>query len=192
MDTVLGLMLGLGLAAAVGLRIFVPFLAVSLAAYTGHLELGEGSAWMGTLPAVIMFAVATLAEVAAYHIPWFDNLLDTLAGPAAVVCGSVLMASAVVELDPLVKWPVAIIAGGGTAGLIRGVGAGLRAGSTATTGGLANPLLAGVETGGSAALSVLAIVLPLVAVGVTVVLLVLIARRVARLGRHVFARRERD
>lgn len=189
MDTALGLMLGLGLAAAVGFRIFVPFLVVSLAAYTGHLDLGEGSAWLGTLPAVIMFAAATVAEVAAYHIPWFDHLLDMLAGPAAVVCGSVLMASAVVELDPLIKWPVAIIAGGGTAGLIRGAAAGLRAGSTATTGGLGNPVLASVETWSSAALAVLAVALPVVALVLTVLLVAFVIRRTARLGRRLSARR---
>jgi len=189
METALSLMLGLGLAAAVGFRIFVPFLVVSLAAYTGHLDLADGQAWIGTLPAAIMFAAATLAEIAAYHLPWFDHMLDALSGPAAVVCGAVLMASAVVDMSPLVKWPVAIIAGGGTAGLIRGASAGLRVGSTTVTGGLGNPALTAVETGGSATLAVLALLVPVAALVVTVLLLVLIVRRTARLGRRVFARR---
>ena len=188
METALSLMLGLGLAAAVGLRIFVPFLLVSLAAYTGHLDLSEGQAWIGTLPALIMFAAATLAEIAAYNIPWFDHLLDTISGPAAVVCGAVLMASAIVDLDPLIKWPVAIIAGGGTAGLIRGAGAGLRMGSTAVTGGLGNPLWASVETTGSLVFTLMALFVPVVALVLTVLLLVIIVRRSARLGRRLFGR----
>jgi len=189
METVLSLMLGLGLAAAVGFRIFVPFLVVSAAAYTGHLDLAEGQAWLGSLPALLMFAAATLAEIAAYNLPWFDHLLDTMSGPAAVVCGAVLMASAVVDMDPLIKWPVAIIAGGGTAGLIRGASAGLRAGSTAITGGLGNPALTAFETGGSLTLSLLALLVPVAALVLTVLLLVFITRRAARLGRWVFRRK---
>jgi len=163
MDTLLALLLGLGLAAAVGLRIFVPFLVISLAAHTGHLELAAGQEWIGTTPALVMFATATLLEAAAYQIPWVDHLLDMAAGPAAAVCGTVIMASAVVELAPLIKWPVAIIAGGGTAGLIRGLGSGARATSTVTTGGVANPVVAAGETAGSAVLSVTAVALPVLA-----------------------------
>ncbi|MBU1676550.1 DUF4126 domain-containing protein, partial [bacterium] len=172
METALSLMLGLGLAAAVGFRIFVPFLMVSLAAHTGHLDLSDGQAWIGTLPALIMFAAATLAEIAAYHLPWFDHLLDILSGPAAVVCGAILMASAAVDMEPLVKWPVAIIAGGGTAGLIRGASAGLRVGSTALTGGFANPGFTAVETGGSLTLTLLALLVPVAALVLTALLLI--------------------
>ncbi len=192
METALSLMLGLGLAAAVGFRIFVPFLVVSLAAYTGYIDLAEGQAWIGTLPALIMFAVATLLEIAAYHIPFFDHLLDMVSGPAAAVCGAVLMASAVVDLDSLVKWPVAIIAGGGTAGLIHGAGAGARLGSTALTAGFANPLVTFAETTGSFTFAVLALLVPVLALILTLLLLITIIRRAARGGRRLFFRHGTD
>ena len=85
MDFLLGFILGLGLAAAAGFRIFVPLLLVSIAAFTGHLELSDSFAWVGTPTALIMFAVATLFEIVAFFVPWLDNLLDSLAVPAAVV-----------------------------------------------------------------------------------------------------------
>jgi len=185
MDTLLALLLGLGLAAAVGLRLFVPFLVISLAAHGGHLDLAAGQEWIGSTPALVMFATATVLEIAAYQIPWVDHLLDVAAGPAAAVCGTVIMASAVVEMAPLVKWPVAIIAGGGTAGLVRGLGAGTRAASTVTTGGVANPVVAAGETAGSAGLSVLALAAPALAGLVAIVL----AGAVLRGGRALWRRR---
>jgi len=183
MEMALSLMLGLGLAAAVGFRIFVPFLIVSLAAYTGHLQLANGFAWIGTLPAVIMFGAATVLEIGAYAIPWLDHLLDVIAGPLAVICGAVLMSSAVFELDPLIKWPVAIIAGGGTAGLIRGANAGVRLTSSVTTAGIGNPIVATVETISSIVMSALALVLPVVAMLLALFLVVILMKKLVRIRR---------
>lgn len=180
MDFLLGLILGLGLAAAAGFRIFVPLLLVSIAANTGHLELSDTFAWVGTPTAMIMFAAATLFEIVAFFIPWFDNLLDSLAIPASVVCGTLLMALALTDVNPLLKWSVAIIAGGGTAGIIQGATAGLRLGSTATTGGAANPVLSGAETAGAFVLGVLAILVPLAAGLLVILLFIYIARKVGR------------
>ena len=149
MDLLLGALLGLGLSAAVGFRIFVPFFIASIAAYTGNLTLSEGFNWIGSMPAMVMFGIATIFEIGAYYIPWFDNLLDSISTPIAVIAGSILTASTMFELDPSLKWPIAIIAGGGTAGLIHGLTSSVRLGSTATTGGLANPVFSTVETGSS-------------------------------------------
>jgi hypothetical protein len=80
-DPLLGVGLGLGLAAACGFRVFVPLFAISLGALTGHIPLSPGFAWIGTIPAAIAFGTATLLEIAAYYIPWFDHLLDTIATP---------------------------------------------------------------------------------------------------------------
>lgn len=187
MDNLLALLLGLGLAAAVGLRLFVPFLVISLAAHGGHLDLAAGQEWIGSTPALVMFATATVLEIAAYQIPWVDHLLDVAAGPAAAVCGTVIMASAVVEMAPLVKWPVAIIAGGGTAGIVRGLGSGARTASTVTTGGVANPVVAAGETAGSAGLSVLSLAVPVLAGLVAIVLV----GAVLRGGRALWRRRRR-
>jgi hypothetical protein len=183
-DFLLGFVLGLGLAAAAGFRIFVPLLLVSIAAFTGHLDLSESFAWVGSPTALIMFAVATLLEIVAFFVPWLDNLLDSLAVPASVVCGTLLMALALFDADPLLKWSVAIIAGGGTAGIIQGATAGLRLGSTATTGGAANPLLSGAETAGALILGILALLVPLLAGGLVLLIFYFIARKLRRRLAH--------
>src|SRR5262245_61527299 len=77
-------LVGLGLAAACGFRVFVPLLVMGIAVRGGALELAEGWSWIGSLPALISFGVATLLEVAGFYIPWVDNVLDAAASPAAV------------------------------------------------------------------------------------------------------------
>ncbi|MEP0773156.1 MAG: DUF4126 domain-containing protein [Acidobacteriota bacterium] len=171
--------LGIALAAAAGFRIFVPLLVLSAAALSGRVELTGGLEWMGSWPALIVFAVATVVEIAGYYVPWVDNVLDWLGAPLAVIAGTLLAASTLGDADPLLRWVLAVVAGGGAAGAVHALTALLRKLSSLATGGLANPVLSTAEAGGSLALSLLALVLPLLALGVLVAAVVL-ALRVAR------------
>jgi hypothetical protein len=168
MEHLVSLGVGIGLAAACGFRVFVPLLVMSVASYTGYLELSSGFQWIGTLPALVAFASATILEIAAYYVPWVDNMLDTISGPAAVVAGTVVAASALTDVDPFLKWSLAIIGGGGVAGMVSGATTLLRGASTLTTGGLANPLLSTLEAGVALTVAALAVVLPLLALTVVV------------------------
>lgn len=163
MDTFISLLLGVSLSAACGFRVFVPLLVVSAAAIVGHLDLPTNVAWVGTDHALIAFAVASSLEIAGYYIPWFDHLLDTIATPLAIVAGTVVTAATAPDMSPLAQWTLAAIAGGGAAGLTKGLLNLLRLGSTATSGGLTNPILSTIELLASIGLSVLAIALPAVA-----------------------------
>ena len=163
METLLSLVVGIGLSAACGFRVFVPLLVVSLATHSGHLSLAPGFEWLASDAALIALAVATAAEIAGYYVPWVDHALDALATPAAVVAGTVVTASLVTDVSPFLRWTLAAIAGGGSAGLVQGATVVARGLSTATTGGLANPLFATVELGGSVATSLMALVAPVVA-----------------------------
>ena len=172
LELLITIFMGIGLSAASGFRIFVPFLVVSIAAFTGNLTLSDSFSWIGTLPALITFSLATVVEIAGYYIPWIDNLLDTIASPIAVIAGAVLMASVLTEISPLVKWVLAIIAGGGVAGTIQAITGVTRITSSVTTGGLGNPAVSSVESGGSLTLSVIAIFIPLIAGIIVIVLLI--------------------
>jgi uncharacterized protein DUF4126 len=182
LDLGLSIALGVGLAAATGLRLFLPMLVVSVAAYTGHLPLSDHFAWLATPAALVLLSVAAVAEILAYYIPGVDNLLDTLATPAAFVAGTVISAAVITDLPPMVKWAAAIIAGGGIAGLTQTTSAVLRAKSTVLTGTLANPVIATAEFGGSLLVSLMALVAPLLTLVVIVVLLWLGLRWYRRLS----------
>lgn len=171
METVLSICIGLGLSAACGFRLFVPPLVMSLAARGGYLELTDGFAWLGSTPALIAFSVATALEIGAYYVPWLDNLLDTIASPAAVVAGILATASVVTGMDPFLKWSLALIAGGSVAGTVQVLTSGARGLSTLTTAGLGNPLLATSEAGGAVGLALLAVFAPVLAFLAVVVVL---------------------
>jgi uncharacterized protein DUF4126 len=164
MQEALSVFVGVGLAAACGFRIFVPLLVMSVAAVSGHLTLAPSFQWIGTYPALITFGVATVLEIAAYYVPWLDNLLDSIATPAAVVAGTVVTASMVSGMSPFLQWTLAVIAGGGAAGLVQTATVVTRAASTATTGGIANPLIATGEWILSLLMSFLTLVVPVMAV----------------------------
>lgn len=170
-ETIFSILLGIGLAASVGFRIFVPLFALSIASYYQIIPLNESWQWVGSTPAIITLGVATVVEILAYLIPWLDNLLDTIAVPLAAIAGTAVMVSTVSDLSPVITWALAIIAGGGTAAAIKGSAGAARLTSTATTGGVANPIVSTVETGTSIIMSILSIFIPLLAVILVVIIL---------------------
>src|SRR6185369_15714706 len=161
MELALSISLGIGLSAACGFRVFVPLLGMSAAALAGHLNLSPGFDWIGTWPAFACFLTATILEIAAYYIPWLDNPLDSAATPAAVVAGTLITAAVITDMSPLLKWSLALIAGGGTAGLIQSTTVALRGTSSLTTGGLANFALSSTELAASLTTTILSLLLPL-------------------------------
>jgi len=158
---VLGLVIGICLSAACGFRVFLPLMGMSIAALLDRLTLSPGFAWIGTWPALVAFATATVVEIAAYHIPWVDHVMDALMTPAAVVAGTIATASVIGDVSPFVRWSLAIIAGGGVSAVVQGGTVALRAGSTGTTGGLANPVVSTIELIGSIVVTIFAVLLPI-------------------------------
>lgn len=181
MEALLSICLGLGLAAACGFRIFVPFLIMSIATRAGHLELSPAFAWVGSDAALWTLAGATALEVGAYFVPWLDNLLDSMAAPTAVVAGILAGAATMVQdTSPLVGWTLAVIGGGGLAAVIQTGTTVLRGASTMFTAGFGNPFVSGAEAGGAVGLSVLAIALPLLALLLVLTLVLVVGARTAR------------
>ena len=181
MSTLLAVALGLGLATAAGLRVFVPIFGAGLAAHLGYIPLNAGFTWLSDTPALVAFGTATVLEVVAYYVPWLDHALDAITTPAAVVAGVVASAAVVTDLPPALRWGVAIIGGGGAAGLMQALSVATRLKSTLATGGLGNPVVSTAETIGSAGIVVLAVFLPLVCLLLLVAIGVAFYRWVGRL-----------
>lgn len=186
MSIVVSIALGLGLASAAGLRVFVPLLAAGIAANRELVHLVPAFEWLSSPVALVALGVATLLEVGAYYVPWLDHALDVIATPSAVAAGIVSSAAVMTDLTPAVRWLVAIIGGGGVAGLVQGATVLARLKSTALTGGAANPLVSTAELIGAVVVVCLAVLVP-------VVCLLLLAAGVALIfrasGRVLFGRR---
>jgi hypothetical protein len=151
------------------------------------LALGENFEWIASTPALIAFAAATLLEVGAYYIPWLDNLLDTVATPAAIVAGIIVTASVVTGISPLLRWGLAVIAGGGVAGTVQAMTVGTRSVSSVMTAGFGNPLVSTIEGGSALVLSLASIIAPLVALAAVVLLMIFLRRWIVRRRRTVAA-----
>ncbi|AHE98975.1 DUF4126 domain-containing protein [Thioalkalivibrio paradoxus] len=174
------LLAGISLSAAAGLRVFLPVLALGLASRFGMLELGEQFAWLASDPLLLVVGIAALLEIGGYYIPLVDNLLDTLATPAAIGGGTVIVASLLPEMHGLLQWSSAALLGGGAAGIVQGTTVAARSVSTASTGGVGNPLVATAETGGSLIAIVLALLIPVVFGVLVIVALAWLAVRLVR------------
>jgi hypothetical protein len=111
-------------------------------------------------------------------VPFFDNLLDTLAAPVAVLAGIVASASVLTDLPPWLQYGIAIIGAGGTAGVVHASTSLLRLKSSAATAGFGNPILATLELAGSVLIALLAVLAPLLALAGVVLIIWVVARRV--------------
>lgn len=163
---------GISLSAASGLRVFMPILALGLAGRFELLPVSEQFLWMSSDPVLLIVGLAALMEAGSYYVPLLDNLLDLLATPAAMAGGTVILASLLPEMNAAAQWATAAVLGGGTAGIVQGSTVLARGLSTASTGGLGNPIIATGETGGSLLAVFLAVFLP-VAFGVIVIVAIL-------------------
>ena len=160
-EIALSVMVGVGLSAACGFRVFIPPLVLCIASKAGHVTFGQEFAWMDSNVALTAFGLAALLEVGAYYIPWLDNALDTVAAPAAVVAGTLTSASVFgQDMSPWLKWSLAAIAGGSAAGAVQVTTTVTRGASSALTGGSANWLGSTGEGGGAVITAILAIVVP--------------------------------
>ena len=161
LNLLLSILMGLGLSASCGFRIFAPFLVMGIAAQTGYLTLSPSFLWVADTYAIITFGIATAVEIGAYYIPWLDNMLDAIATPTAAIAGTLATASVAPEMSPLLQWTIAAIGGGGISTGIKMGAATIRGASTLTTAGTGNFVVSTAETSGSVSVSILVILMPL-------------------------------
>jgi|SRR5699024_9660881 len=168
----MGILIGVGLSAAVGFRVFTPLLITSIAEKADMVQLAEGFSWIGTTPALVAFLVATILEVTSSYIPFVDQMMKVLATPVAIVAGILLTASFIGEMEPLLTWSISIIAGGSTATVSQLTTTSIKGASTITTGGMGNFVVSIAEGIVAIAMSILSILLPFLALFFVLVLFI--------------------
>ena len=144
---VLPVLLALGLAAASGLRIFVPLFMAAVAArfQLFGIELNDGMIWMTSNTAIAALGLATVIEIVSDKVPVLDNALHALGLVARPVAGAVVAGSMFAGLDPTAAAIAGIIVGAPTALAFGAAQGGARAASTLSTAGMANPVLSVVD-----------------------------------------------
>ena len=179
---VIAAFMGISLAAASGFRVFLPPFLMSLAVKVSLIDIdlvGSQFEFFTSTPAIIILGIATVAEFAAYYTPWIDNILDTIATPAAVLAGIGVTAISLEGSEPIIQWAIAVIAGGGMSAIIQTATVATRGISSTFTLGVANPVVATSENIASVALTIIAILFPILAIVFAVLLAsLLISRRI--------------
>ncbi len=183
MEIFLSICLGIGLSAATGFRVFVPALIANVAAMGGWISPGEHFAWLATWPAFFVLLTATTAEIAAYYIPFIDNMLDGIATPVSVLAGTLLTTSFIEIDNPVLQWGLGVILGGGTAGVVQAGTGLLRFFSSKFTAGSGNPLVSTTENVASFGFAGMAVFAPFVAMLFSFSLVWWIVKRMVKYGK---------
>lgn len=188
---VLPALLGLGLAAATGLRVFLPLLLLALAVKFElfGIRLNPEMEWLVADAAVAALGVASLVEVLADKIPVVDNLLQAVGLVIRPIAAVVAAGSVFWAVDPLTAAVAGLIVGAPAALAFAGASGGARATSTATTGGIANPVLSLIEDLAVGVLVISALVAPLLVPLVVLVALWLVVSLFLRARRRRRAQR---
>lgn len=174
--------LAIALAATAGIRAWLPLLLTGLLVRAGWLELSASFTFLASTKALVVFATATVLEIAGDKIPAVDNALDALGTPLKLAAGALLAAAAFGTVtNPLTSIILGVAVGAPTALVPHAAKSLLRVASTAATGGLANPVLSLLEDVTTVALFALAVLVPLAVAGFVLLVVALLAkRRVAR------------
>jgi hypothetical protein len=175
----LQILAGAGLAAAAGLRAFLPPLVVGALARLDLITLRSDLQWLESTPALVILATAVFFEVLGDKIPLLDHTLDVVGTVLKPAAGAVVLAAPLLDLSPLATLVLALLLGGSIAETVHLTKSGLRLASTGTTSGLGNPALSAAEDGLSLSGTLLAVFFPLLLLGL-LVLGVLFLRRVVR------------
>lgn len=173
--------LAIALSACAGIRAWLPLLLAGGLQRLGWLELGASFDFLGSNRALILFAVATVLEIAGDKIPAVDHTLDAISTVLRPAAGAMLAASVMGRVtDPLTAAALGLAVGAPTAIVPHAAKTGLRALSTTLTAGLANPVISLLEDALALVMFVLAVLVPLVVILGLVLLVFFAARRLAR------------
>ena len=184
---VLPALLGLGLASATGLRTFLPLLMLALAARfeTFGVRLIDQMDWLVSWPAIAALGVATMAEFLGDKVPAIDHGLNAVGYVTRPVAGAIAAGSVFWAVDPAMAAVAGINVGAPAALAFNAAQTGVRFGSTATTGGLGNPVVSLIED----VLAFFTVILALLAPILIPVALIGLAVIVFRLARRIRERR---
>ena len=184
MDALSAAAFGVVLAATAGLRAFLPVFSASLAAWLTELPLPGNLAWLEKPETVLIFGVATLLEILGDKIPIVDHALDSVQVLTKPVLAALAATPFLYQLAPEQSVAIGILLGAPLALGVHSAKATARLGSTATTGGLGNPLLSVAEDVAAVASIILGFLAPLLALVLTAVMIFLVVRLALRVRRH--------
>ncbi len=158
------LLTGLGLAAPAGLNAYLPLLILALAdRFSSAVTLGRPYHFLTTNWGIAIIIILLTIEVVVDKVPGLDHANDLLGSAIRPAAGAVVAMAATSDtnLNPV----VALLLGLFAAGSVHTAKAITRPAVTLATGGLGNPLVSMAEDAAAAITSIVAIFVPILALG---------------------------
>lgn len=156
-----------GLGAASGLNAWIPLLGLGIAQRTGVVTLTEPFDALGSNAALGILAVVFVVDLVGDKIAVVDHVLHAVGSLVAPVSGAVVLAAQENLLSNASPWLAAVL-GVVLAETVHLGRSSLRPVVTAGTAGVGNPVVSTAEDLGSAVLTVLAVLVPVLAFAVAV------------------------
>jgi hypothetical protein len=161
---------GLGLAAPAGLNAYIPLLVLALSdRLSNDVTLEQPYDFISSTWGIIILLLLLTVEIVVDKIPGLDHANDLLQSIVRPAAGAVLLMAATND-EGIINPVVAMVLGLGVAGGVHAVKTISRPAVTVSTGGMGNPIVSMIEDGVAIVTSILAVLLPILAV-VTFVLL---------------------
>ncbi len=176
---VLAAMAGTAIAAACGLRAFLPLLALAGGARLGLVKLDPSTAWMAGDAAILALTTATVIELLADKVPALDHALDAVSTFIRPAAAALAAWAGFAGVHPLLGFTAATVLGAGAVG-VHAAKSKLRLGSSALTLGTANPVISFIEDAITLTVSLVAILAPLAAMAMVALGVWLVARALGR------------
>lgn len=176
---------GLALAACAGLRVFMPFLFLSVMTRYAHTPAPAMLSWVGSDAGFLVLLVATIAEVLADKIPLVDHALDSAQTFIKPLAGLLLPVALLHNTSPMFAWIVGIVAGAPLALGIHATKAGTRVASSAATVGTANPIISTFEDVMAVAILVFTVLAPVLAAVLIAVLVFFVIKALRRMQKWI-------
>lgn len=153
------------LAASTGFKTTIAMFGYSLAVNTGFIQVSSSMDWIGSPVCLVLLVLAMVVEFVIGFIPYLDHVFDVVLFPVVIIAGTLMVSSssAFGETEPVVRWALGLILGGGPAAISHLCSAFVRGLSTLSTAGFGNFLVHLVETILAIFLVIIALLIPILA-----------------------------
>lgn len=144
MDAAAQYALAYALTTSAGVRALIPLAAVSIAAHIGYLHPPQPFDWLGSTAVTIVLGVVAIVELLADKVPLLDHLLHIVQVVTKPAAAAILVAGVAHPQSHQLLIGLMVLGALNALG-VHAVTSSIRLGSTATTGGLANPAVSTAE-----------------------------------------------
>jgi hypothetical protein len=182
MEGIIALASGLGLATASGLNAYLPLLTIGIFARLGWIQLASPFDLLTNIWVLLIIAALAAFDFVGDKVPAVDSVLHAAGIVISPIAGAILALAAqsdVATINPILVGAAGLIAAGGA----HAVRTAARPVVTAATAGTGNVVVSAAEDGTALVLSVLAIVVPVLALILLAVLLFIAFRFFRGAGR---------